>query len=232
MPSYYRDVPAHGTEKILKPSEVLAGSKGVGEGEERYAAHRFLVDGATEKARAERAIEDANAQDPLVDGLQPDEDEERVEDGRWRHEQVQRLKARVKVGRLPDSDLLKAVHAFAGLFYEACGSHFDFRSLDETALLACGVLLEETVRDELGESGDLVFLEGAEDGASRVRKDESSGEVEEASTTRKHRKQKRDEGDSSPATQNDTEQEEQTGKRGKKRRKLDEDAQSRFGEEW
>ncbi|OAQ99820.1 hypothetical protein LLEC1_07889 [Akanthomyces lecanii] len=50
-------------------------------------------------------------------------------------------------GVLPESDLLKAVHGYAG-------------RMDETALLAFGILLEEAGRDVLGKRGDMVFTEG------------------------------------------------------------------------
>lgn len=81
---------------------------------------------------------------------------------------------------LPDSDLLKAVHGYASHFYEALGRRrdggeapsrraggrrVDERSLDETALLAFGILLEEAARESLGRNGDLVFTEGVEDDA-------------------------------------------------------------------
>ena len=39
----------------------------------------------------------------------------------------------------------------------------DERSMDETALLAFGILLEEAGRQALGENGDLVFTEAAEE---------------------------------------------------------------------
>ncbi|KAK4693497.1 hypothetical protein P7C71_g3915, partial [Lecanoromycetidae sp. Uapishka_2] len=68
--------------------------------------------------------------------------------------------------KLPESDLLKAVHAYASDFYDrATVNHgiVDFESLDETALLGLGILLEETVEDVLGETGDLAFVEGEED---------------------------------------------------------------------
>jgi hypothetical protein len=70
---------------------------------------------------------------------------------------------------LPDSDLLKAVHEYAARFYGALGGgggggrgrgKEDCRSLDGTAMLAVGVLLEETCRRALGETGDFAFLEG------------------------------------------------------------------------
>ena len=77
---------------------------------------------------------------------------------------------------LPGSDLLKAVHGYAAGFYEAAaagrgekggktaapagGRLVDERAMDETALLAFGVLLEEAAREALGKDGDLVFTEG------------------------------------------------------------------------
>ncbi|MCJ1412912.1 hypothetical protein MMC19_007012 [Ptychographa xylographoides] len=67
---------------------------------------------------------------------------------------------------LPGSDLLKAVHVYASEFYtramvdEGLG---DMRSMDETALLAMGILLEEAVKHSLGENGHLVFVEGEPD---------------------------------------------------------------------
>jgi hypothetical protein len=70
---------------------------------------------------------------------------------------------------LPESDMLKAIHAYASDFYDAAtatrGTH-DFQTMDETALLALGFLLEEAVREALGENGDMVFVEpeGLENG--------------------------------------------------------------------
>ena len=66
---------------------------------------------------------------------------------------------------LPDSDLLKAIHVYASDFYGRATLQKgigDFRSMDETALLAMGILLEEAAKEILGESGDLVFVEGEE----------------------------------------------------------------------
>jgi hypothetical protein len=94
-------------------------------------------------------------------------------------------------GVLPDSDLLKAIHAYASHYYGALatrhgdtggrrysdasssagelpgggGGRLDLdlneRSMDETALLAFGILLEEAGRETLGRRGDLVFTEPA-----------------------------------------------------------------------
>ncbi|EXJ96436.1 hypothetical protein A1O1_01562 [Capronia coronata CBS 617.96] len=64
--------------------------------------------------------------------------------------------------RLPDSEMLKAMHAYASDFYNNATPDegaYDFRSLDETALIAMGILLEEAVRGALGENGDMVFVE-------------------------------------------------------------------------
>lgn len=66
--------------------------------------------------------------------------------------------------RLPDSDMLKAIHAYASDFYDsgALGqTRNDFRSLDETALIAMGILIEEAVAASLGSTGDLAFVEDA-----------------------------------------------------------------------
>ncbi|KAF4458028.1 membrane protein [Fusarium austroafricanum] len=74
-------------------------------------------------------------------------------------------------GVLPDSDLLKAIHAYTSAFYSARNRerqppdnrNVTDRSMDETALLAFGILLEEAGKDILGRRGDLVFTEGADD---------------------------------------------------------------------
>ncbi|KAI4113951.1 MAG: hypothetical protein LQ338_008088, partial [Usnochroma carphineum] len=79
---------------------------------------------------------------------------------------------------LPDSDLLKAVHAYASDFYgKALGEKGEgkvsFGSMDETALMAFGVLLEEEVGRLVEGTGDLVFVEGGKrddgDGVGRRR---------------------------------------------------------------
>ncbi|KAK0516558.1 hypothetical protein JMJ35_001161 [Cladonia borealis] len=65
--------------------------------------------------------------------------------------------------RLPDSDLLKAIHAYTSDFYgraTANGGLLDFESLDETALLGLGILLEEMAEHVLGDTGDLALVEG------------------------------------------------------------------------
>ena len=63
------------------------------------------------------------------------------------------------------------------------GQH-DFRSLDETALLAMGILLEEAVREMLGETGDMALVEpeGLEQGLpeSKITKHQIEGRVEHA----------------------------------------------------
>ncbi|EPE10636.1 membrane protein [Ophiostoma piceae UAMH 11346] len=55
----------------------------------------------------------------------------------------------------------------------------DERSMDETALIAFGILLEEAGRQALGENGDLVFTEPAEE------EEEEGGEGEEATEKQK-----------------------------------------------
>ncbi|KAJ3484697.1 hypothetical protein NLG97_g6989 [Lecanicillium saksenae] len=74
-------------------------------------------------------------------------------------------------GVLPESDLLKAVHGYSSRFYgrrrrrgntAAQNYNIDEASMDETALLAFGILLEEAGREVLGKKGDMVFTEGVE----------------------------------------------------------------------
>ena len=68
--------------------------------------------------------------------------------------------------QLPDSDLLKVLHAYAADFYKATTGDqckHSLRSMDETALLAMGILLEEAAREALGQSGDLAFVESPQD---------------------------------------------------------------------
>ncbi|KAK3402726.1 hypothetical protein B0T20DRAFT_6325 [Sordaria brevicollis] len=71
---------------------------------------------------------------------------------------------------LPDSDLLKSIHGYTSNFYDVMalrlgprcviGSRtIDERSMDETALLAFGILLEEASREAMGKKGDLVLTE-------------------------------------------------------------------------
>ncbi|KAF4629174.1 hypothetical protein G7Y89_g8976 [Cudoniella acicularis] len=64
---------------------------------------------------------------------------------------------------LPDPDLLKALHRYTSGFYARAtsdGGAIAWRSMDETALIALGFLMEEV--SHLGRTADLVFTEGAQ----------------------------------------------------------------------
>ncbi|KAE8354534.1 hypothetical protein BDV28DRAFT_156121 [Aspergillus coremiiformis] len=66
---------------------------------------------------------------------------------------------------LPSSDLLEAIHAYSADYYDyatADHGHDDYQSMDETALIAMGILMEEMAKESLGETGDLVLVEGEE----------------------------------------------------------------------
>lgn len=84
--------------------------------------------------------------------------------------------------------MLKAIHAYASDFYGRAvkgRGMVDFESLDETALLAVGVLMEEMAGEVLGETGDLAFVEGEDDGAEEgviSEKSNPSAEEEPEST--------------------------------------------------
>lgn len=67
---------------------------------------------------------------------------------------------------LPESDILEAVQSYAGNFYANTGDNRrtePFSSMNGTALIAMGVLLEELGNELLGETGDMVLVE-REDG--------------------------------------------------------------------
>lgn len=66
---------------------------------------------------------------------------------------------------LPSSDLLETIHAYAADYYEYAtedNGKDDHQTMDETALLALGILIEEMAKEELGETGDLALVEGQE----------------------------------------------------------------------
>lgn len=87
---------------------------------------------------------------------------------------------------LPESDTLKALHTYVSDYYAFAtpnGGATDWRSFDGTALLALGILLEETAADALGENGDMVLVEGeevkSEGGDDYESKTAEAGETEE-----------------------------------------------------
>lgn len=103
--------------------------------------------------------------------------------------------------KLPDSDLLKAIHMYASDFYSRATvnrGQVDFSSMDGSALLALGILLEEAAEDVLGATGDMVFIEGEKEddrvvedfpeGPSRVR--ETSAAARKSGDTRRGKRRK------------------------------------------
>jgi len=65
---------------------------------------------------------------------------------------------------LPNRGLVMALRAYASNFYARAipgGGEIDYCSMDTSALLAIGKLLEATVETIIGETGDLAFVEGA-----------------------------------------------------------------------
>lgn len=72
--------------------------------------------------------------------------------------------------QLPDSDLLKTIHAYVSDYYAATTQggrgRIDFRSMDETALLAMGILLEEAAAEAIGKTGHLALVEREDSPAS------------------------------------------------------------------
>ncbi|KAJ5923422.1 hypothetical protein N7454_008667 [Penicillium verhagenii] len=63
---------------------------------------------------------------------------------------------------LPSSEILTAIHAYASDFYThklRDGGKHNFQSMDESALLAIGILMEELAREQLGDNGDMVLTQ-------------------------------------------------------------------------
>jgi hypothetical protein len=98
---------------------------------------------------------------------------------------------------LPDSDLLKALHCYTAEFYSratADGGIGDWRSMDETALLALGLLMEEVCRDALGDTGDMVFTEGEPEynhDSALEASNFAAGRMEDATTFRTQSRKRR-----------------------------------------
>jgi hypothetical protein len=103
--------------------------------------------------------------------IPPDEVLARLEDAPSRDEETdiysadRHLDQTKELLQLPDSDLLKALHAYSSDFYAraaADGGEDDWGSLDETALLALGILVEEAAGQfRSGDEGDSSDEEGS-----------------------------------------------------------------------
>lgn len=66
--------------------------------------------------------------------------------------------------QLPSGELLTAIHAYVSKLYSRTtegDSQPAWKCMDETALIAFGILMEETAREVLGETGDFAFVEAA-----------------------------------------------------------------------
>ena len=66
--------------------------------------------------------------------------------------------------RLPDGELLGALHAYVSKLYsrkQKPGQRKVWKCMDETALVALGILIEEMAKETLGETGDLALVEAA-----------------------------------------------------------------------
>jgi hypothetical protein len=92
---------------------------------------------------------------------------------------------------LPESDMLKTLHCYISDFYSRAitdDGMGDYRSMDETALIALGILLEEAARDTLGQTGDLIFTEGEEVQKSPSRKIRAASTASNSARVKKRRR--------------------------------------------
>lgn len=70
------------------------------------------------------------------------------------------------LGPIPPGDLLETIHRYVSRFYDRPDferKHLHYKSMDGTALLAVGILLEEVLGQSLGETGHLAFLNVGEE---------------------------------------------------------------------
>ena len=68
--------------------------------------------------------------------------------------------------QLPGAELLTAIHAYVSKLYSRTTEgdlQPSWKCMDETALIAFGILMEETAREILGETGDFAFIEAADE---------------------------------------------------------------------
>lgn len=93
--------------------------------------------------------------------------------------------------QLPTGDLLSAVHAYIAKFFarNPCPEmEKAWKCMDETALIAFGILLEETTREVLGETGDLALTEAADDEEERVLAGDDDDEAQKSEPEPERRK--------------------------------------------
>ncbi|KAF2858370.1 hypothetical protein K470DRAFT_221398 [Piedraia hortae CBS 480.64] len=76
---------------------------------------------------------------------------------------------------LPDSDLLRQILVYVSEYYKGGDERLDYHSMDETALLAMGILIEEAAREALGKEGDAVLVQSDVEGSGSEAESEGSG---------------------------------------------------------
>lgn len=165
-PAKSRNTPAQKLEHDAKPHAVKSETE-----DEKLSISDYSAEASSPASSEEFTIYDAVAGRLGYDGLvKPNQQPVAASDYLFRHQHGPEHDAsyeqwsahRHLEHRLPDSDLLKAIHAHASDFYGAMlDGKGSFESMDETALIALGILLEEATAEGLGETGDLAFVEAA-----------------------------------------------------------------------
>lgn len=146
---------------VLMPEGCLYLITGINNNTGRLAAQGFLSDVPFASKYRDTASSSTNA-------VRPEEALFRRLNAPIRYEETDFYFAHEKLPSnrpLPNTDLLESVHAYSSDFYEHAtpdGGRGDYQSMDETALIAMGVLLEEMAKEALGKTGDLVLVEGEE----------------------------------------------------------------------
>lgn len=119
--------------------------------------------------------------------LRPDEVLFKQSNAPVRYEEMDYYYAHTKLPsdqRLPSGDLLSSLHAYISKLYSRTGepgAQKAWKCMDETALIALGILMEETAKEMLGDTGDLAFTEAADEEEEEKGSQEDDG-VEEGPT--------------------------------------------------
>lgn len=152
------DDPAHGPKRRATVFDATAGRISqagfIPEKPVPLSKHREFVSAATAPARPDEVLfRQRNAPPRYAES-----------DFYFAHAQLH------ETGRtLPPPELVKALHGYIAHHFERSGvapRSSVWKSLDETGLLALAVLVEETARGVLGDTGDFAFVEPGEAGTT------------------------------------------------------------------
>jgi hypothetical protein len=102
--------------------------------------------------------------------------------------------------------MLSAIHAYVSKLYSRIPGlepEKAWKCMDETALIAFGILLEETAKEVLGETGDLAFTEAADEEEDQALAGQDEDDGQEGRTSAANTIQEEERGRSDPWSSSD-----------------------------